>query len=415
MVHLICPDCQAELEIDEAFKGSVCRCYTCGSLLSVPESRSEKPARAARPESPPGSDPDPSSDIPEAIAPASAPKPPPPTPAPQDPAPPQDPTDALAAAITGPPPEDDADDEPEDETEPWEDEPVAEEPADDEAEEDDPFADQKPERSPEPSLSDLTATTTTASPKRRTSKRRASKRRRANRRKPITLKNQIATVLALVLSIATLLAVLFFAMQSMQTEPEVTAQEIHEEELGTFVNPLLQGGPQYLGVPLAGRTALVIDHSGAMTNFVTFANQAAVLAVEAADERHELQVVAARESDLMVFPPELMSGADLSHNAVERRLDGLTAGGGFVLLDAVERAIVSEPEMIILTARLLPDAEQMQTILRRLEEAEVSLTVVLLDADEAEAVAAIRESGGNVLKVPGTRLRGWFDEYSRQR
>ncbi|MBI1374969.1 MAG: hypothetical protein GC159_19805 [Phycisphaera sp.] len=37
MINMICPQCGDELEIDEGFRGGVCRCFNCGMLMTVPD------------------------------------------------------------------------------------------------------------------------------------------------------------------------------------------------------------------------------------------------------------------------------------------------------------------------------------------------------------------------------------------
>jgi hypothetical protein len=36
MISLICTNCKAELEVDDAFAGGVCRCRHCGAIQTVP-------------------------------------------------------------------------------------------------------------------------------------------------------------------------------------------------------------------------------------------------------------------------------------------------------------------------------------------------------------------------------------------
>ncbi len=55
MIHLDCPKCGTELEMDSAFRGSVCRCHACGALIRVPRKRRTGAQLAApndRPDSP---------------------------------------------------------------------------------------------------------------------------------------------------------------------------------------------------------------------------------------------------------------------------------------------------------------------------------------------------------------------------
>ena len=57
MVVVQCFNCSAVLELDEGFRGGVCRCSSCGSLLQVPRGEREtgrKPRPAAPPKIPSG-------------------------------------------------------------------------------------------------------------------------------------------------------------------------------------------------------------------------------------------------------------------------------------------------------------------------------------------------------------------------
>ncbi len=51
-----CFHCTAILELDDGFRGGVCRCSTCGSLLQVPKGEADAPPKAkrVRPAVPPG-------------------------------------------------------------------------------------------------------------------------------------------------------------------------------------------------------------------------------------------------------------------------------------------------------------------------------------------------------------------------
>lgn len=52
-IELNCPGCGAWLELDAGFAGGVCRCSTCGTLMTVPaDPEAKAPERLHRPESP---------------------------------------------------------------------------------------------------------------------------------------------------------------------------------------------------------------------------------------------------------------------------------------------------------------------------------------------------------------------------
>lgn len=53
MINLTCPSCTAELEIDDGFRGGVCRCFDCGTLMTVPDAPDAGAAETlSRPDSP---------------------------------------------------------------------------------------------------------------------------------------------------------------------------------------------------------------------------------------------------------------------------------------------------------------------------------------------------------------------------
>jgi hypothetical protein len=55
MIEITCPQCQSELQIDQGFAGGICRCFNCGTLMTVPqdhEQQSPEAIRQARPDRP---------------------------------------------------------------------------------------------------------------------------------------------------------------------------------------------------------------------------------------------------------------------------------------------------------------------------------------------------------------------------
>ena len=58
MIRITCTNCKAQLSIDEAFAGGVCRCQYCGTIQTVPKhmkegvagapDESKKPGRTAK-------------------------------------------------------------------------------------------------------------------------------------------------------------------------------------------------------------------------------------------------------------------------------------------------------------------------------------------------------------------------------
>jgi len=53
MIDLVCPQCDSDLEIDDGFRGGVCRCFNCGTLMTVPDDPDQQaPESLSRPDTP---------------------------------------------------------------------------------------------------------------------------------------------------------------------------------------------------------------------------------------------------------------------------------------------------------------------------------------------------------------------------
>lgn len=55
MIHISCPHCNSRLEVDPGFAGGICRCFNCGTLMTVPQTvdqQVEQLQRRERPERP---------------------------------------------------------------------------------------------------------------------------------------------------------------------------------------------------------------------------------------------------------------------------------------------------------------------------------------------------------------------------
>src|SRR5690606_20021588 len=52
-IELECPGCEVNLQLDAGFAGGVCRCFSCGTLMTVPADASgDRPERLIRPARP---------------------------------------------------------------------------------------------------------------------------------------------------------------------------------------------------------------------------------------------------------------------------------------------------------------------------------------------------------------------------
>ncbi|MEL7087715.1 MAG: hypothetical protein AAGL98_04630, partial [Planctomycetota bacterium] len=50
MLNIVCPSCSSSLEVDAGFAGGICRCSTCGAVLSVPrDTEKGKPKMIRKP------------------------------------------------------------------------------------------------------------------------------------------------------------------------------------------------------------------------------------------------------------------------------------------------------------------------------------------------------------------------------
>ena len=324
MLQLICPQCESDLEIDDAFCGGVCRCFQCGTLLTVPD--------------------DPGRDIPETLSRPSAP---------------------------------------------------GEAPADDEG---------------------GIYTTDTGRTVEMTSRQMA--------RIPVAQKKRmgvrITTVAVVMLIFASLLGGIIYAgvhLFNSGRKPDLTPAQIAALTYDLRENPfLLKGRPHFFSIPLAERTAIMIDSSRAMSPYLDVLKKAITLNLETAKPDQQIQIILWRESAPVVHPPKPEAAGKIKPQELSDKLDGILANGALSPEPAFAAASASQPKLIVLVAHLMPEAADLRVIAGRIQNMKAKLVVIHLDAEQPHAgmQRTAEESGGRYLKLSGGQLQRWYDKYVNQ-
>ncbi|MEM1446358.1 MAG: hypothetical protein AAGF84_09900 [Planctomycetota bacterium] len=350
-IDLNCPGCSALLELDRGFAGGVCRCSTCGTLMTVPKLSSEKPetlVRAERPGEKPGTPSRPSR--------------------PQRPeAPPKKTSLTRNARPTSVPRE--------------------ETPAVPEVEEEHVYR-------------------TASGREVRVDESRvpmAESKRRAIR---------AATVAVFVAVVGGVLALCGLATYMLVTQP--TAEEIAAANyVETFsydelANPYAIEAPNLLGLPLANRVALVLDPSG-MSSETWATVRGALLDGVGRDQRNVFLTVVVLDAEGVSMP---LNQAPLSPDrpaelaSVLEAIDPaeVTAALG----DGVDSALRVEPEVLIVATGRSLKSDEASAIEASIPEEGVRFDALLIDADSFALEDAARRTNGHYATLDaGFDLETW--------
>jgi len=326
MIDLNCPRCEASLQIDDGVRGGVCRCYSCGTLLTVPsDPSSERAESLRRPERP------------------------------------DEPGSAEPSGGDG-------------------DEPTVYE--------------TNSGRTVQLSEKDLSGVPV------------AGRRRMAIR---VGTMAAVCAVLLLLVGAVAWGAWAVFANQGPE-DPE----HIHQDVFGIIDNPFLKTEPNFLGLPVSGRTALVVDGSGAMQDYFGQLKRAVLHSLRTLEPGQQVQVILGHESEPLTFPENPQPAKAVSASTLEERLEPIYASGGSALAAAIERAVQGEPYQVMLVARQLPGPRDMETVREHIRASGAVLVAVLIDRESPELTEIAENSGGSVIAVAGGRLQRWYREYLRQ-
>lgn len=324
-IELECPSCQENLELDAGFAGGVCRCFNCGTLMTVPADAQQRPEKLIRPERPGGaarrktarpSRPD------RPSAPVAPATPAPPKPAASGrPARPDSPGKRPAAPVPPPPPPP---------PEPEDDEPVEEEAADDGVYQ--------------------TESGRTVRVDTRRGIPTATKRRVA--RLATYAIFGLVTLLIVGMCVAAILVLL-----NQEPPPSKRAIPVETFTYDPAVNPLTLDKPNALGLPLRQRSVIVVDASDSSSAWLADANAALKAGLTRAGGS-EVEVIYAAAAGPQALFSRTRPLADVTAGSLAALQAKVPVSGTASLVDAAKQAAAADPTHIVLITSQRPTDDE---------------------------------------------------------
>lgn len=359
MINLSCPKCTTELEIDDGFAGGICRCFECGTLMTVPakaEGQAEiltqvRPDRPDRPDSP--------------VAPASAEPPTADTRAPQPTSP-----EAEAGATTL-----------------------------------------------------VTASGRKVKVSDEQLKRVAvAQRRRVGIRVGTLILIFLViggiTAAAVVLGLNLLRSIEKDTPQSQQQNGAPDTGPIDVEETFTYdpyANPYLVDKPNLFGMPVdPGQTtpmAIVVDTSFYMQDVMDHVRGMLPMNLKTFGDRIPVQLYLAGESEIRIFPEESKPTNQWDLQALSGRLGEIEPAGEQALVDAATVAIHDGATRVVLICSFKPTGDRLDTLATTVSESDLKLDVIHLGRSSSSFDDYVEQLGGRYVPIPAQRLSSWRSEY----
>jgi len=334
MINMICPQCGDELEIDEGFRGGVCRCFNCGMLMTVP-------------------------DDPDAGAEAPAP-----TPSRRS-APPKrrsSRSSSRAAAAPAPAPR-----------------PIRAQPVD-----------------------QAMLDTATVVP--------VARKRKPPRK---SVKYGVWGVVGVIM-IALVGAVVFGMTLLFEEPPEVTPEDIYQEQFEITGNPYTMGEPNFIGLPVANRTIVMIDSSQAFANYLDYMKQMALRNIKTFGANQQVQFMFWRDGEPKVYPGEPKAAGQIKRDAMAEVFDTIYATGGMKVGPAFNLAITQKPDQITIVCHQTPLPDEMGGVLDALKKNNTKVNVVLINYNDPFFKKLAEETGGKYIEISTGRIRGWYEDFLNQ-
>jgi len=338
------------LELDGGFAGGVCRCSSCGTLMTVPSDPTRERAETlSRPDTPGGGRPE---------APTST--------RPDAPGRPGTPTSAPAKTES----------------------PAPAEPA---------------------ATADTEILVTPSGKKVRVSKKMtvpmAKRRRKAIR---------VGVIVVFALFTVFIVAGVIGAVVVMMQPPKPPgAVEPDGPQIVVESNPFLLKKPNFLGLPLSKRAVVTIDASSSSRSWLAVASEGFYSGTEPMTSDTSAQLIFWREGGFASYPsdqPKSMS-TDAERKELRDFIEGISARGAADGLLALEKAFGAKPsQVIIMTGKALEEAEL--TKLKELMKANpgVKVDFAVIGEETPGLAELLKESGGNFVELSSSRLSSWYAE-----
>jgi len=376
-LELECPSCSELLELDRGFAGGVCRCFNCGTMMTVPNNPSrEKAEKLVRPDAP-GAPAAQASERPEA------------------PARPDSPT----AQSSDERPEAPAQEPPQDEAAPAEPEsqqPESQEPATTE--------EPAPQAAAAPAGDYVTESGKTVHVDSTTAVPTARKRRMGVR--AITLS---VVILLMLLVVGGTVGAVVLVINS--TGGEDLTESRYEDVFGydPDVNPFTLDRPNVLGLPLSDDAVIVLDTS--RSPWLPTVVDGLIRGLKPVASGDRVAIALAKEGAPTLLPGEAKGWSDeLAKQAVEQ-LREMRPVGRAELPPAVQAAVEREPGQIILITGQVLYYDQIGTLESALKDKGIKLEVISVGTDNPELAALAESHGGRLIEFSPSRLNGWYRQW----
>lgn len=385
-MELECPSCKLMLEIDIAFAGGVCRCSSCGTLMTVPRDpkleRAESLRRPDRPGDPsgaPGQTPAGRPDAPtRPDAPAGSQ-----TPA-ADSMPPVDSTAASSPRPSAPAGQPSA------------------------------------ARAQAEAVDEGVYVTESGKQVRITSETRIPT---AVKRK--ALKAGIVGGFVIVMVGMVTLVIIGIAFMLSSDSPEIrTAKEVAADvqmARGNYdpdVNPFLLQKANVLGLNLTSSVIVVLDTSNDSKRWLSMAADALIAGLverdgKAVETGSMVQVIFARDGGPVLAPPTLAKLDDTSRPVLKEALFNTRPIGQATFTPALTMAVAAAPAQIILITAQDMDEVRLKAITDPLAKAASTMQfdVIYLGQQSGKLDAAVQSHKGTMVKLPVLSLSGWFQNW----
>jgi len=378
MINLSCPKCTTELEIDDGFAGGICRCFECGTLMTVPaqsQGQAEMLTRA-RPDRP---------DRPDSPAADSA-------------------AESPSAEASAPPERPEAPQAPE------------------------------PTTGPEADAADSggkATTLVTASGREVKVSEDQLKRVAVARRRRVGVR--IGTLLVILVIIGGLAAAAVLLglnllrsveqAEQSQTQPDdrPDTDPVKMEDVlayDPYANPYLTETPNVFGLPLDPDrdrpVALIVDTSFYMQDQLTFVRTVLPVNLRTLAADVAIQLWLTRAEEARAFPEAPAPPAEWDIASLKELLKSVEARGEQAMLPAIEQAVEQGAEHLVMVCHFKPGDEQLEAIRKRIEEGGLAIDVVQLGRSSSGLRELAEIFNGRYATIPKRRLDDWRRAYREQ-
>jgi len=156
---------------------------------------------------------------------------------------------------------------------------------------------------------------------------------------------------------------------------------------------------------------VVSDTSSAMRQHIDFVKEVLPINAKAIGEAAKLQVGFAAEAGEKVYPQQPQPASQWDLLAFKGMAEEIQADGAIQLADAVEQAIGRSPTRLVLIFSLTPVSFEMDRIAALLEGKSIKVDVIQLGRFDLDVQTFAEEHDGRYIELPDGQIERWYVEY----